>query len=746
MGMIGGGLLLVFIAPVFGLDKAPLAWGLFSLLALVLLGIWHRKNGPSPYYFPKGKSRRNRIRCAIYEVARGLTFTRRQDLLRNASWALLFLVITFYLLSYSAHTIYSVSFDSEQALAGFFGMLVIATNVSAMLLQLFVSNRVIERIGVRRAKLIYPLTTIASFIFLVLHPGFFAAVFTNINRETIMPAFRNPARQMFFNILPDYMKGRARAISIAVIMPVALFICGLLILAMQRYGNLTAIAWSGLALALLYLFFCVRMGANYVSTLIASMREKLYLPEELTLNYRDSDGRMFDELVGGLNDADDDVSLSYARALVVSYPEHAADLILERIHSAQVQIADQMLRLISERTPASRIAGDIQDLLSRILEFGDDHLLATAYTAVFNVGREKKQSLMRQTIQNSCSRIRCAGIRAALLYGDENMRRTALVAWHALLTSGNRPGSDWAVADLLPIIVRVSNLDVRQELVEAYPDVMLRLIRGPDYSRREQVYVLLSHWQWPLPDTIADAIISDLNHHLPEVRAAAMICLPVLPVRYEWKHRVWTGLDDGHMRVRKAALKVIELQCRDKSQQLYEWIRDNTQGTPRAQKVLLESLINSGASSSMLSRIAETRIAYAAEILSVLHDLGNGASEAVEVQLLKMVLHERFGQVVDLALLALQPMVESGDIAVIRAGIKTRDVRYRSDALEALQCLQNNELASRIGLLVGHDYDRIIRSGMGRLFNSFSDAVAWCVDNNDDWICINGKRTMAARA
>ena len=55
MGMIGGGLLLVFIAPVFGLDKAPLAWGLFSLLALVLLGIWHRKHGPSPYYLSEGK-------------------------------------------------------------------------------------------------------------------------------------------------------------------------------------------------------------------------------------------------------------------------------------------------------------------------------------------------------------------------------------------------------------------------------------------------------------------------------------------------------------------------------------------------------------------------------------------------------------------------------------------------------------------------------------------------------------------
>jgi hypothetical protein len=353
---------------------------------------------------------------------------------------------------------------------------------------------------------------------------------------------------------------------------------------------------------------------------------------------------------------------------------------------------------------------------------------------------------MRQTMQNPSSRIRCAGIRAALLYGDENMRPVALDAWRALLSSGHGPGSNWALADLLPMIASVSNLDIRQELVEAYPAVLLRLIQGQDYSRREHIYTLLRHWQWPLPDSVADAVISDLNHNLPEVRAAAMNCLPVLPVRYEWKHRVWAGLDDGHMLVRKAALKVLELQCRDKSKQFYEWIRDNTQGTPRAQKVLLESLIASGASNHMLSRIAETRTAYAAEILSVLHELDSSDSAIAEVQLLKMVLQERFGQVVDLALLALQPMVESGAIAVIRAGIKTRDVRYRSDALEALQSLRNNELASRISLLVGHDYDRIIRSGMGRLFSGISDAVTWCVDSNDEWIRVNGKRTMAARA
>lgn len=160
--------------------------------------------------------------------------------------------------------------------------------------------------------------------------------------------------------------------------------------------------------------------------------------------------------------------------------------------------------------------------------------------------------------------------------------------------------------------------------------------------------------------------------------------------------------------------------------------------------MLLEALITSGASNQMLSRIAQAKAAYAAEILSVLHELDNRESDAAELQLLKTVLHERFAQVVDLALLALQPMVESGDIAVIRAGISTHDVRYQSNALEALQSMQSNEIASRISLLVGRDYGRIIKAGMGRLFGGFNDAIGWCVESNDEWISVNGKRTSKA--
>lgn len=250
------------------------------------------------------------------------------------------------MLSYSAHVIYNKTFETEEDLLAFFGLLMIVTNVAAMFFQFFITNRVMVWVGVRRTKFIYPITTILSFILLLVQPGFIAAVFASINRDTFMPAFRVPVRQMFFNVLPEYMKGRARAITVAIITPMALFICGLLILAIQRYGNLSVLLIIGLVLSIVYLYFSVRMGKSYVSTLIDSMKEKLFLPTYSSSVLKDKNIALLEALSRGLASSNDLVSLSYAKALVLAYPDKAVDLLLERVRNAKIPAADQMLALV----------------------------------------------------------------------------------------------------------------------------------------------------------------------------------------------------------------------------------------------------------------------------------------------------------------------------------------------------------------------------------------------------------------
>ncbi len=737
LGMVIGGLILIFVISDIGLNLAPIVWGGFTLLAFIMLVGWHGREGISPYYFSKGKSRINRFKVAINEIVKGFVFIRSMDLLRNASWALLFLVITFYLLSYSAYTIYSTSFESEQELTRFFGMLVVVTNLSAMMFQLFVSSRVIEKIGVRKAKLIYPVTTIISFIFLILHPGFLAAIFASFNRETIMPAFRNPAREMFFNVLPAHIKGRSRAISVAIVMPVALFFCGILIIIVQRIGSLEMVAWAGLILAGFYLLFCVRMGKSYLATLINSMREKLFLPEDKVDVYRAGGDSIFDELVEGLNRDNDEVSLSYARILAVCYPERAASIIIDRVCTAETIIADQLLNLAAECSP-----GDVRSQLNQILDIGDDHLKATVYATVFRMDSEDKKVIIVEALDNVNPRIRCAGITAAMNADDVKLFNKAITIWNILLEGDDE--DVYAAFELIPCLRGIVEISLLEHLMHSYADLLSKYILTINEPRRITIYRHLMNWRSALPEQVMDKMIEDLNHFSPKVRAAAFHALKTLPESAPVTDMIWKGLNDGHQNVRNAALSLVKDGCKNEREEVFEWINTNSKGTPRAHKTLLEHLVKNGGTNTMLAQIAETKTRYAAELLSAVHQLEKDCSDNIYLILLRTLLEERFLQVVDLALLAVQPLLNSNAIAVIRVGIESRDSKYQSDALEALSCVDDSVVARQLGILVGGDNKKIKQVMTGKIFNNINDVIKWCINSNDSWIRENGITSQKA--
>jgi len=726
LGMMLGGLLLVSVIAGLGLNTAPLAWGLCVLCSVVLLVWWHGKNGVSPFYFPPSKRKKSQIKYALDEVLQGLDFTRRKPLLKNASYALVFMVITFYMLSYSAHVIYNRTFQSEQELLSFFGVLVMATNIGAMVFQFFITNRVMAWMGVRKTKYIYPVTTVLSFVLLLLHPGFISAVFASINRDTIMPAFRTPARQMFFNVLPEYMKGRARAIMIAVVMPFALFICGLLIIAMQQMGNLAVISAAGIVLSLIYLYFCTHMGKSYVATLIESMKEKLYLPDQLANSFKDKNSELFSALSKGLSSKNDMVSLSYAKALMTSYPDEAVDMILERVRFAGVAVADQMVRLI--RTNVGK-EGALK--LLRHADQGDAHLQATIYDVINSCEHQNADELIAELLNSPSERIRGTGIKAAFRHRNTENKISAVTVWYGLLEGGHE--KQLAALDLLPVLDLYDGLD-RDHMIKLYIKNMSGLLADADEKRKCHIYGLIQYWKWELPESVQSNILYDTRHINPYLRSAAAQCLHILPEDEQRARAIWDCLDDGHINVRKSALASLNRLHPDRGEIYSEWLVGNKTGTPRAQHMLLENLIQSGGKRSLLEQIVLIKSAYAADLLCALSAMKDHAAVDACHRVTEKALEERLHQVVDLALMALQPIMDSNTIAVIRAAISSRDSRFTASANEALQCLKNRSFVNLLTSLVARDYSLTVKSGSGRLFLSVEDVYRWCMSLDDPWL------------
>ena len=150
--------------------------------------------------------------------------------------------------------------------------------------------------------------------------------------------------------------------------------------------------------------------------------------------------------------------------------------------------------------------------------------------------------------------------------------------------------------------------------------------------------------------------------------------------------------------------------------------------------MLLETLIVNGVNHDVLEQIVMVKSAHAADLYCAVNAMKHQVVDSPAYRVTSMALEERLYQTVDLALLALQPTMDSDVIAVIRAGINTRDSRFNASACEAMQCLKSKNFMHLLTGLVSRDYNVTVKSSTSRVFNGIADVYKWCLQQSDPWI------------
>jgi len=427
-GTIAGGVLLALSAPVIGTQNLLIVWCLLLVAGIVAIILRHRRHGASVYYRAHARSR-SLLKDCVMDIQQGVRYTVDSELLRAASFSLFFMVIAFYILSYSVNRVYTHTFESEAELASFFGGLTAMTSVIALVSQLFITNRVIHRFGVRRANLLFPLTTLASMLALVFSFSLPSALMGSINKDAVMPAFRNPVRAMFFNILPDYLQGRARAMSIAVVLPVALFVCGSLLWLMLQMEDTRFFLIPGALAACCYIFFSRKMNRAYISTLLTTLRERLFLPSDRM--YRELQGssdEVMEEVLRGVRHQDSEVAEAFSRLLVDSFPERAVDIVLSRVEAADNATTDRLIKMIDSLDLSACI-----DQLHALARRGDDHLKTTILRMLVDKGEASAITQALGLMDSRNPRHVGVAIHAAL---QDSGRSRVVETWLGLLDHG----------------------------------------------------------------------------------------------------------------------------------------------------------------------------------------------------------------------------------------------------------------------------------------------------------------------
>ncbi|MDH5514597.1 MAG: cyclic nucleotide-binding domain-containing protein [Gammaproteobacteria bacterium] len=714
LGALAGALFTSISASVLGVHNLLLVWLGLGISAILLLTIRHRRTGPSRFFRAQRKSRQP-LHGALNQLQEGLVFVWQSSLLKYASLSLLCLVFTFYVLTYSVNRVYTETFTSEESLTAFLAVLIAVNSVLTLLIQVFITNRALLRHGVQRMNLVFPITTVASYFGLIAHFGLPSALLGSFNRDTLIEAIHKPVRSLFFNAVPQYMQGRARAVTVAVVLPLGLLICGITLWLMQQFDSPVYFLAPGLLAALGFLYYNRRMNNAYAVALVDTLKDRVFVPgNETAIDLRAGGDTLLQELGNSLR-KHDGLFLSHAKRILTGFPEHAADYLLPELGRVDAGSADWLIGQLLPLAPAG-----MADAVRPLLTHNDEHLQATALRALIELEDAQSNGHIDAAMHSGNPRLQAVAIHGLLTAQGTDSRQLALQSWVKLLQG--TLNEQLAALSLFPALECLAG-DTRQQLLDSMQTSTLKLLRHDDSTVRMRVLAACQHAGFkPFPEfgpTLAH-LLADNDHRL---RAAAVGCIGVLDDS-EADTCLLHALEDGHADVRALATEVMKHRATDLVAEITRWLIVENRGNPRAQHTLLDTGIRAGLPASLLRQLAVNKAREASQMKEArrqILELEGVASP--DLQLLSCILEERYRDNIDLALQALEPLHEPAHIGIIRAGIRSGDERFVAGACEALTTLDSEPAARELSRML---QDSRQDTGNNSLFTSLDDALQWC--------------------
>ena len=722
VGMIMGGGLLALLSPLLGVGNTVLVWAMVSVAAIVMLIAWHRQRGTSPFFRSSSKQAGGLVH-AFSDVKQGVQFMGSSALLRAASLSLFFMVIMFYVLIYSVNQIYTATFQTEESLSSFFGILTAANSALALLIQFFLANRLLNRFGVKRINLLFPLTSLFSYVMLLVSYALPSAILGSVNKDVVMTAFRNPVWNLMLNALPRNIQGRSRAMTVAIVIPLALLCCGGILLTIQAFGEPTFVIYLGLLSAALYMYYTRVMNNCYVREIVTHLKQKLSLPEDISEISLGANGdELLQELRRGVLHPDDQISKAYAMSLITSHPDKATEIIVQRLPQAGDPVHDQLIRmLVPLKSPL------LSDYLWDISEKVDDRTKATCYRGLLSLGDNKLPEHIPGLLQHEYSRLRGVGILGVHHYRLDALKDTARQKFIELLSSDDhlsnfvglelcKAGADYGLNDGMDsAIYKNAITNLLESGNENFQSFGLNMARHLNCTERvwlrQQIERLMQ--------------ISGIS-----VRIACLYCSERLD-DHSAETVLENALEDAHPYIRELAAHILAERHGHNMQIQLGRLNESMGGSPRMQASLLEQLIKDGASKELLQAYAESKADEAGMIEMALNTIKQELKKnsSLSLEMLRVVLEERLENIVDLTLQAMQGSEDKEVISSIRLGIQSGDAGYRASGCEALHNLDNARIGRSLAV--------ILEAGMAEsktAFENLADVLGWCLERDDPWL------------
>jgi len=190
----------------------------------------------------------------------------------------LVMTILYGLSEYLVFTIYSERFPEERELARFLALVFAFLQTIEFLLLYAVSWPLLERTGPLVRNLVFPLTSLASLVYLITSQKLPAALIMHVNAEAISNAIYQPVSNANYIPLPLRFQGRARTLADGVFYPTGLALAGGILVLVPEQGVMTVVGFIAVVFSLIFALLGVGIGFLFLPTLRANVGAGLITP------------------------------------------------------------------------------------------------------------------------------------------------------------------------------------------------------------------------------------------------------------------------------------------------------------------------------------------------------------------------------------------------------------------------------------------------------------------------------------
>ncbi|HEV8536166.1 MAG TPA: cyclic nucleotide-binding domain-containing protein [Candidatus Limnocylindria bacterium] len=545
-GSVVGGLLTAALVGLLHAENLLVVWAASLVAAFAIVVLLFRARPPAPLDAPaEGGS-------VIAEIGRGLAIVRRSELLRLLAVALVLFSVLYFALALPFTRAVRATYSDADSLAAFLGVFNGATTVAALLVSLFLANRLYARVGVVNSIVAFTAIYLVGFVALALRPAFTTVVAFRFAQMTWLTGIADSAYQALLNPVPPERRDQTRAFMEGVPGQAGIALAGVLLLVGDRLLEPWQISLIGIVSAAATLALIWRTRHAYRVALADALRAgrpQPFLAEADPLGVLAQDAAAVGVAVAGLTAADLGVRRVSAAVLDrVARPEHAEalaaalgdadDAVRASAIRALRRIAPDIVRRVADRatadpSPTVRANAfatlDDREALARMLREEDMEVRAAALDLVAREPRELRV-LARALIADPITSLRRAAVavvarydlalaRASLEDADPVVRHAALEA----LGSSDEPAArevirafarrerDAALADLPYVGGPRHEDDRRRLLLDAFRH------RATDHARRAIAAALALAGR--VPDEL---VLEALERNDPAQRASAL--------------------------------------------------------------------------------------------------------------------------------------------------------------------------------------------------------------------------------